>query len=88
MDKVGAVILPTLFAAHEKTSPVVRATIVKQTDSDDLEEGVALVLAESQCNQGQRSQKYRRRDFVFRFVLQGRSLSSVENLRTGDRGTG
>jgi hypothetical protein len=69
MDNVSAVVLPTLFAAHEKTSPVVRATIAKRTDFDDLEKGVAIVLAESQCNQGRRSQEYRLRDFVFWSVL-------------------
>jgi hypothetical protein len=88
MDKVGAVVLPALFAAHEKTSPVVRATIAKQTDSDDLEESVAFVLAESQCNQGQLRQEYQLRHFVFGSLVPGRSLSSAEDLRAGDRGTG
>jgi hypothetical protein len=32
MHKAGAVVLPALFAAHEKTSSVVRATIPRQTD--------------------------------------------------------
>src|SRR5438309_8844220 len=85
MDKVRAVVLPALFAAHEKTSAVVRAPIRRQTDSDDLEESVALGLAESQCNQRQRTQRYRLRVFVFWSVLQGRGLSSGEDL-WGDRG--
>ena len=81
MDKVGTVILPALFAAHGKTPPLVRATIARQTGSDDLQESVALVLAQSQCNQVQLSQEHRLRVFVFSSVLQRTSLSSAEDLR-------